>query len=137
MIALSLFIKNIFGWIVAHWRPVAAGVAGVCILILCIFAFRSCGKKEAKIDHETVQKVNSQNKAEARKEVREMVEENLDVIETVNDRTALSEVNAVERDRKIEEKIAEVNQKIEEAKAIKGNVTQEDLQCILVPSDCQ
>lgn len=133
---MILWIKNIFGWATLHWRWLLYIVAGLGLLLLLVFAFRSCGKS-AKIDLETVDKINSKNAAEAKKEVREMVQDNLDVATTVDNRTTLAEANAVERDRLIEEKIKEVNQKVAEAKASNGNVTQEELQCILVPSDCQ
>jgi hypothetical protein len=119
--------------------PLKLGTLLVFLVVigLIIGGLRSCGrKKDIKLDHETVQKVNSIDKAEVRKEIREMVEENLDVVEAVGSQTALTEVNAVERNRVIEEKITEADRKIQEVKAEKGNVTQEDLQCILVPSDC-
>jgi FtsZ-interacting cell division protein ZipA len=120
------------------WPLKIATVIGVIIVIgLIVGGLRSCGKKkDIKIDHEAIQKVNSLNRAEVKKEVRELVEENADVIEATNDQTTLTEVNAVERDRVFEEKVREVDQKIQEAKAQDGDVSQEDLQCILVPSDC-
>ena len=54
MLALSLFIKNIFGWAVAHWR-IAAGAA--CMLVLVIvfgLVFRSCNKPP-KLDQKEIQ----------------------------------------------------------------------------------
>lgn len=128
-------------WLVNHIRKnlrvylyIAAGLA---LLLVLVFAFRSCGKSKAKVDLESVDKINSGNKAEVRKEVREMVEENAEVVTTVDNRTTIAETNVVERDRLLDEKVRVVEQKIEAEKAITGNVTQEQLQCILVPSDCQ
>lgn len=116
-------------------KLITAGVLAVLVLAL-VFGIKSCGKKEVKIDHEAIQKVNSENKAEARGELREIVRGNLEVVEAVNERTALSDVNTVEQARKIDEKVAEADRKVEEAKAQKGNVTQEELKCILIPSNC-
>ena len=99
--------------------------------------FRACNnKKSAKVDVQTVDKINSKNATEARKDVNAMVEDNINVAEVVGNRTALADANAVERDRLIEEKKKEVSQKIADAKAQGRDVTQEELQCILVPSDC-
>lgn len=119
------------------WPLKLGTVVAILVLLLIVFlSFRSCGKKEAKIDHEAIQKVNSANKAEARQQVREMVEENLEVVEAVGNRTVLAEANAVERDRLIEEKVHDADAKVNAIKDQGGNVTQEQLQCILVPSDC-
>lgn len=133
---MILFLANLWGWIIAHWRLLLYIAAGVILVIGIALVFRACGKSSAKIDLETVDKINSKNEAEAKKEVREMVEDNLNVATTVDNRTTLAEANAVERDRLIEEKIKEVDKKIQEAKANGGNVTQEDLECILVPANC-
>ena len=123
-----------------HWLwPLILISAAVvlAILLLPILLMRGCGRPSVKIDHEVIDRINTKNAADARKEVRELVEENLDVTEAVGNRTALAEANAVERDRLIEEKIVEVNKKVAEAKAQGQNVTQEDLHCLLIPSDCR
>lgn len=134
---MTLFFANLIGWVQGHWRLVAIAAGIVLLILLAFLTFRSCGKKEVKIDHEAIQKVNSENKAEARKEVEKLVKENADVINAVNERTALSEVNAIESDRKLQEKIAEVNAKIELEKRVTGDVTGPELECILVPENCQ
>jgi hypothetical protein len=54
LVALSLFIKNVFGWCVAHWRLlVYAGLACV-VLIMGVVLFRSCGKKTPKLDQQEI-----------------------------------------------------------------------------------
>lgn len=132
-----LFLANIWGWVWAHKKLVLYIAAGLGLLLLLVFAFRSCGKKTAKVDLETVDRINSKNATEARKDVNAMVEENINVAEVVGNRTALADANAVERDRFIEEKKKVVNDAVAAAKAEGRNVTQEELQCLLVPSDCQ
>jgi uncharacterized membrane protein len=114
---------------------IAVGV--VIFLVIFGLVYRSCSSKSAKVDLETVDKINDGNKAEVRKEVRELVEENAEVVTTVDNRTTIAETNVVERERVLDEKVRVVEQKIAEAKSIDGNVSQEDLQCALVPSDCQ
>lgn len=128
-------------WIVIHVRKnlkvylyIAAGLA---LLLLLVIAFRSCGKSKAKVDLETVDKINSKNEAEAKKAVRKTVEENMDVATTVDNRSTLAEVNIIERERLLEEKIKVVDRQIAEARAQGQDITQEQLQCLLVPSDCQ
>ena len=134
---MILFLANIWGWTVAHWRLVAGVVAVLFLVIGISLVFRACNKRDAKIDHDTIDRINSKNEAEARKEVREMVEENMDVATTVDNRTTLAEANAVERDRLIEEKIAVVNQKVAEAKQQGRDVTAEELECLLTGNLCR
>jgi hypothetical protein len=126
------------------WNPwtlwpklISVGIVAVLLIVL-VGGLRSCLSKSrtAKVDLETVDKINSKNANEARSDINKMVEENLDVVRTADNRTTLVEANAVERDRLIAEKKAVVNREVEKARAIDGNVTQEELQCILVPSDC-
>lgn len=134
---MPLWLLNVWGWVWAHKRLVMYVLAAIALLLLIVFAYRGCKSKTAKVDLETVDKINSKNAAEAKKEVRDLVEENINVTTTVDNRTTLAEANAVERDRLIEEKIKVVNQQIAEAKNQGRDVTQEELQCLLVPSDCQ
>jgi hypothetical protein len=118
-------------------KLISVGIVAVLLIVL-VGGLRSCLSKSrtAKVDLETVDKINSKNANEARSDINKMVEENLDVVRTADNRTTLVEANAVERDRLIAEKKAVVNREVEKARAIDGNVTQEELQCILVPSDC-
>jgi hypothetical protein len=120
------------------WPKIISVVIVVVVLLVLVGGLRSCFSKgkTAKVDLEIVDKINSKNANEARADVNRMVEENIDVVRTVDNRTTLVEANAVERDRLIAEKKVVVNREVEKAKAIDGNVTQEELQCILVPSDC-
>jgi uncharacterized membrane protein YhiD involved in acid resistance len=132
---VSLFLANAWGWLIAHWRIVAA-VGGVLILVLVVNSF--CNKKPSvKIDNEAAEKLSKQNEADRKKDLQVIVEANADKIKTVDERTELQNINVVERNREIDAKVEEVNKKIEAEKAKGGEVTSEELQCILVPADCK
>lgn len=55
MIALTLFIKNIFGWITLHWRIVAGAIAVLLIVIVFGLVYRSCNKPP-KLNEAEIQK---------------------------------------------------------------------------------
>lgn len=53
MVAISLFIKNIAGWVVLHWRLVL-GIFGVIALVIVVgLVFRSCNKPP-KLDQKEI-----------------------------------------------------------------------------------
>lgn len=49
MVALVLFIKNIFGWITLHWKFVAGAVAVLILVIGFGVVFRACNKSSVGI----------------------------------------------------------------------------------------
>lgn len=122
-------------WFTATLKLKLVIVGIVLILISIIFVYQSC-KKKVEIDLESVDKINSKNEQLAKEELRKVVEENLEVIRTNDNRTIATATNIEERDRQINAAVAEAEKKVSEAKRQKGNVTQEELQCILVPADC-
>jgi hypothetical protein len=129
---MSLILANIIGFITAHWRIIAP-IAGFLVLLVVIIGFaRSCGKKTVKIDEAQIQKINQANEKERKAELNKIITENSDVIKTVDERTELTEVNRVEREREIDARIKEADRKIQEVKEQKGNVTSEELECILM-----
>jgi len=134
------FIKTIWDTWWLQWRwPLKLGsiIAIVLVLGLVIGFFKSCGRKTVKIDQESINKINSENRKEREAELQKVVEENSDVVNTVDNRTAIAETNTIERNRLIEEKVKAVDAKIAEAKQQGRNVTQEELECLLVPENCQ
>lgn len=137
MIMISLFFANVIGWLTAHWRLVAVCLGAFLLLILVVMAFRGCGKREVKIDEEQIQKINQANERERKAELQKVIEENQEVIKTVDERSNLAEVNRVERERVIDEKIKEVDKKIADAKSQGKDVTQEELKCLLIPENCR
>jgi hypothetical protein len=134
---ISLFLANIAGFIVAH-KGIFVVVGFVLLLLLIVIGFRSCGRSQSvKIDEETIQKVNSQNERERKKELEKIITENSEVVKTVDERTTIAETNTVERERMLDAKIAEVNQKIAEAKTQGKDVSSAELECLLVPENCK
>ncbi len=127
---MTLLLANIAGFVVAHWRWFA--VAGVVLLFVFIVVnSRGCGNGSVKIDEKTIQSINSANEKERKAELQKVIEDNQDVIKTVDERTELAGVNRVEREREIDAKIAEAEKKIQEAKSQGKDVTSAELECIL------
>jgi uncharacterized membrane protein YhiD involved in acid resistance len=132
MIAIIAFFKRL-----GTYPRIILAVAGVLILLWLVFSVKSCLKPKPKIDLEQIDRINRANEQERRKEVEKLVLENLDTTRAVDERTTLAERNAVERERVIDEKIAEVNQKIAESRREGRDVTGADLECLLVPENCK
>lgn len=112
-------------------------VIGVILALVLIFSIKSCFTKEPKIDQEAIQKINSENERVRKEELKQVIEKNSDVIKTVDERTVIAETSVAERDKVINQKIAEVDKKVEEIKNTKGNVTSDELECLLVPENCK
>lgn len=54
MIAISLFIKNIIGWLWLHKRVVGIAAGVLLLIILIIVGYRSCGKSSPKFDEKEI-----------------------------------------------------------------------------------
>jgi hypothetical protein len=135
---MSLFFANIWGWIVAHKRLVIYTVLAMALALLLFFAYRGCkGGKKATIDLEGVTKINSVDRAERLKELEKVITENQDVIATADNRTTLAEQDIVTRNREIARKVAEADKAIENAKSHGRDVTQQELECLLTPKECE
>lgn len=126
----------IVGGLKKHWRVIAIVVGAVLVIGFTISFVRSCRRARVKIDQESINRINSANEAERKKELQRVIEDNADVIETVDNRSALAETNVVERNREIDARVKAANEKIEEAKRRDGHVSQGELECILVPENC-
>ena len=99
-----------FGWVVVSWF-----------------------KPKPKLDLDTADKINSKDRKVIQEEVKERVEDNADIIKTVDERNYLNEVNSVERNRKVDEKVAEITGKIEKVKEEKKReLTSDEVECILM-----
>lgn len=72
MIALGLFIKNVYGWVVAHKRIVAILAAILVIALLSILLTRSCGSKP-KLNEAEIQKAQQAIAVEDRKQMVEIL----------------------------------------------------------------
>lgn len=133
------FLLSILTWIVnyvrKHWQ-VVAGIAAIVLVIVFGLVFRSCGKK-ASIDQEAINKINSANEKERKAELQIQIEKNQDVINTVDNRSSIADVNVIERNAVIAEKVRVVDRKIAEAKQQGRDVTGPELECMLIPDNCQ
>jgi hypothetical protein len=127
-------LKRIWWFARDNWKIV---VPAIVLLVLVILFYKTCGHKKASIDLETVNKINNANEQERKAELRKTIEENQTVVNTVDNRTTIAETSVSERDRQIEAKVKEADARIAEAKQQGRDVTQEELQCILVPEDCK
>lgn len=123
-----LFLKT-------HWRKIAIGV-GITILLLSIFFIYQSLKPQPKIDIETVNTINNANEQKRKEELTKQMNDNAEVIKSNDNRTALTELNIEERDRQIAEKVKEVDLKIQEVKQQGRDVTQGELECLLIKSHC-
>jgi hypothetical protein len=133
---MSLILANITGWIIAHWRLIAACLGAFLLLVLVVMAFKSCGKREVKIDENQIQKINQANEKERKAELEKIINDNAEIIKTTDERSNIAEINRVERERLTDEKIAEVDKKIEAAKSQGKDVTSAELECMLT-GDCK
>jgi cell division protein FtsN len=124
---IGFFIKD-------HWKIFAIALG---VLVLVVLFYKACGHKKASIDLETVDKINRADEKDRKAEVRKTIEENQTVVQTVANTTTIAETDVAERDKAIEAKVKEADAKIVEAKQQGRDVTQQELQCILVPGDCQ
>lgn len=134
---MSLIFANIIGYITLHWKLFVYALGAVLVFALIVVAFKSCGKREVKIDLESVEKINNENQANRKKELEKIIENNADTIRTNDNRTAISEVNNIERDRKIKEKVDAVDAKILEIKSNGKDATAEEIHCLLDPLECK
>lgn len=112
-------------------------VLAIIVVLFVAISFKACLTPQPKIDEQTIQKVNSENERVRKEELKQIIEENSEVIKTVDERTTIAETNIEERDKLINQKIAEVDKKLEQIKNNKGEVTSDELQCLLVPTDCK
>lgn len=135
LLALINLLMNLFGIDFARARRlalIAVAVAVLLVLIGFVALFRSCGKRQVKIDESQIQKINQANERERKLEIEKVILENANTIKTVDERTTIAETNVVERNRLLDEKIKDADKKIAEAKQQKGDVTSEELEKILL-----
>ena len=107
-------------------------------LAISLLIYKACFvHKPIQIEETSLEKIKSENKAERIKELTKVVEANADVIKTVDNRTELSEVNNIERNREVDARVKKADEALQAAKAQGKDVTAEQLECILLPEKCQ
>lgn len=134
------WLKNIFHIWWSQWtwplKLTSIGIVALVILLI-VLGLRGCGKSTPKIDEASLQKINSANKKEREQELQKVIENNADVVKTVDNRSNIAETNVVERNRLIDEKVKAADQAIVAAKQQGRDVTSEELECILIPENCK
>lgn len=71
---LSLFLANVFGWVVAHWKLVAGAVVVFLVFILFTLTLRSCNKPP-KLDQKEIIKAQQAIAEQDRKQMIEVLAE--------------------------------------------------------------
>jgi hypothetical protein len=131
-----LILANAWGWIVAN--PLKAALYLFAFLgVVFVISWFACGRGKASVSQEEINRINTANDRERKKEIESVILKNAETVTTVNEQTTIANANVVERNRLLDEKIAEVDKNIVEAKQQGRDVTQEELQCLLVPADCR
>jgi hypothetical protein len=132
------FIKNIWNIWWNQWtlypKLISIGVILAILLVLWLVFFREGGSM-VKIDENSIQKVNSPNERERKKELQAIIEDNQDIIKTTDERTEIVNINVVEKNREIDDKVKAADARIQEVKQQKGDVTSEELEKILLGSE--
>jgi len=115
------------------------GYAVLILAVLVIFGlvYSKCFHRTATIDQAKINAKNKKNELERKAELKEIVEQNQDVIRTNDNRTAIAEQHAEDRDKAIEEKVKAVDTEIQKIKESGRDVTQAELTCLLQPQTCQ
>lgn len=128
-----LWLRRILLFVVDHWIGVLLAIA---LLVAVFFGYKAC-RREVKIDEEQIQRINKANEIERREELKKVITENQDVIRTAENRTIATDASIAERERQIDAKVKEADAKIVEIKQQKGDVSQEELVCLLQPETCK
>lgn len=110
-------------------------VAVLALLLLPFLLLRGCGRSPS-IDQEQIEKINKANEKERKAELQKVIEENAEVVRTVDNRTSIAETNVIERNRSIDEKVKEADKAITEAKKQGRDVTAAELECLLTGNLC-
>lgn len=130
--SIKLFLLPIIGKIAAHWRVIAV-CASFLILLVGVAAFvHSCGKREVKLDIESLEKINSQNEKIRKQELQNIVEENQEVITTNDGRSTLTDVHVQERNAEIDKRVKAADKAIMDAKQSGKDITAEQLEKLLL-----
>lgn len=130
-------LSAIWTFLRRHWRGCLIVIGVLLAVIAAATGFKWLTRpKPIKIDEKGLQRLNSENVADAKKELRNVIEENADLVRTADERLTIAETNVIERNRLIEEKVAEASAAVEAAKRSGRDVTAAELECILKTEAC-
>lgn len=111
-------------------------VLAIVLILTVVFGLKSCFKKTPKIDEQQIQKINQANEKERKAELEKIITENADVVKTVDNRSAVADVNVEARNEAIDAKIKAADKAIADAKSNGKDVTAAELECMLIPENC-
>jgi hypothetical protein len=142
LFTIAQFIAGITGFDiqkVQKWTII--GAIGLILLIVLAIGLwlKSCSAAhKLKVNQAQVEKINKADEKERKAEYQKIVTENADVVTTTDERTTIAETNETEKQAQIYAKVQEADEKVQAAKAASGrDVSQDELECILVPQHCK
>ena len=141
MFTIAKFIADLFGWDIQKVQRrliiVLMVLVGVVVLLFSLWAKSCWTARKLKVSQAQVDKINKADEHDRKAELQKVIDDNADAVRTVDNRTAISETNTIERNRLIDDKIKEADKKIQDAKAQGHDVTGPELDCMLTGSNCQ
>lgn len=131
-----LFLLKRIGFFIAdNWPYVLAAVVAFVLFVYLIVGLNSCGKNTPPVfTPESLNKINSAEREQIDKVVREVITENTEAKHTVDNRTATSEAEAERLKQEVDEKARKAAEKVIEARNQGRDVTAEELECIVLGS---
>lgn len=140
MFTIAKFIADLFGWDIqkVQRRLIIALIflIGIAVLAFGLWVKSCWNNHKLKVSQAQVDKINKADEHDRKAELQKVIDDNADVVRTVDNRSAVSETNTIERNRLIDEKIKEADKKIQDAKAQGHDVTGPELECMLT-GNCQ
>lgn len=124
----------------AKWgKRIFVGLIVLAVLAIGLLYF-SCIRGENKpqvIKEETLQKTKTADRQELQKEFQKVVDDNSEVVRTVDNRSTIAEVNAIERNRIADDKARQAADAVIAARIQGRDVTAEELECLLTGNLCK
>lgn len=134
LLAIWAFIKRfVIHPIMDHWKIALSVFAG---LVLAVFIFKACQSPAPTIDIRNIDKINSASRQERLEELNKTIQENANVVKTVDGRNTIAETSEAEKQAQIHAKILAADAQIEAAKAQGKTVSGADVDCILTGERC-
>jgi len=141
MFFLASLISKAFGLDISKvQRWLVIGIIVLVAVAVLVFGLwlRSCWTAhKLKVSQAQIDKINKADEHDRKAELQKVVDDNADVVRTVDNRSAVSETNTIERNRIIDEKIKAADKAIQDAKAQGHDVTGPELDCLLTGNNCQ
>lgn len=145
MFWIAQTIAGLFGWDISKVQRWVIGIGIVLLAILLISVglwVRSCVSSHRaahalKVQQEQLAKINSANEQEKKAALQQVIQDNSDVVTTVNQRNVIADSDETQRNLDINQKVQDAAEKVAAAKAQGGDVTGPQLDCMLTGANCQ